>query len=207
MQGTIAQLLSLTVHGNCFLSGNSLHEYFPENTTFKFCKYVKFIDIESDGSGWTEIPYADNPFEWLNKIQSEGVYQLRAWHFGSKQEGISDRMSVEFVGGGGRWLIECLKPKESDFWEGRWEAPKGTLVSYVTYRGPVGDFVYLSTMSIIVKQINNVPGGRSRSDHDRAENLPDRSSAAPLYRGKGRRLRKLSGRELHNLIRVQRPRH
>ncbi len=30
-------------------------------------------------------------------------------------------MSVGFVGGGGRWLIECVKAMASDFWEARWE--------------------------------------------------------------------------------------
>ncbi|MCW9706019.1 hypothetical protein [Fodinibius salsisoli] len=34
---------------------------------------------------------------------------------------MSNRMSVAFVGGGGRWLVEAAKAETSDFWEAKWE--------------------------------------------------------------------------------------
>lgn len=121
MQATIAQLLCLTAYGNSFLAGNSLNEFFPGNSTFKFCKYVRFVDLVPSKTGSAEKPFSDNPLDWFDKIKSEGVVQLKACHFGGNQEGISDRMSVGSIGGGGCWLIECITPTGSDFWEGRWE--------------------------------------------------------------------------------------
>ena len=40
MQGTIAQLLSLAAHGNEYLSGRPDNSYYPDSSTFKFCKFV-----------------------------------------------------------------------------------------------------------------------------------------------------------------------
>lgn len=121
MQGTIAQLMGLTAYGNSFLSGNQLVDFHPNNTVFRFCKYVRFVDLEPSGGKWSERPFADDPLHWLERIKSEGVVQLRTRHLDGAQKEISDRMSAAFVGGGGRWLLECVTLTGSDFWEARWE--------------------------------------------------------------------------------------
>lgn len=121
MQGTIAQLLSIAAHGNEYLSGRVDDSYFPDSSTFKFCKFVKFMDLQSSGTKWHEREFAKDPNAWFLKLKDTGVIQLRVRYISTNKEEISDRMSVGFVGGGGRWLIEAVKPSTSDFWEASWE--------------------------------------------------------------------------------------
>ncbi|HEC15962.1 MAG TPA: hypothetical protein ENI99_05225 [Sedimenticola sp.] len=121
MQGTVAQLLSLAAHGNEYLAGNLEEKYFPNNSTFMFCKYVKFVDLQSSGTKWHERDFAPDPISWFKKLKETGVIQFRVRYISTNNEQISDRMSIAFVGGGGRWLIEAVKPGKSDFWEAHWE--------------------------------------------------------------------------------------
>lgn len=121
MQGTIAQLLSIAAHGNEYLSGRIDDNFFPDSSTFKFCKFVRFMDLQSSGTKWHEREFAKDPNAWFLKLKDTGVVQLRVRYISTNKEEISDRMSVAFVGGGGRWLIEAVKPSKSDFWEASWE--------------------------------------------------------------------------------------
>lgn len=121
MQGTIAQLLSITAYGNEYLSDREDNNYFPSNSTFKFCKFVKFVDLQNSGNKWNESEFAEEPTGWFKKLKESGVIQLRVRYISTNNEDVSDRMTAGFIGGGGRWLIEAVKPSESDFWEANWE--------------------------------------------------------------------------------------
>jgi len=120
MQGTIAQLLSLAAYGNEYFSGRLDNDYFPNHFTFKFCKFVHFFDLKNSDSKWRESEFAANPNDWFKKLKETGVVQLRVRYISTNKEQISDRMSVAFIGGGGRWLIETVKSSGSDFWEANW---------------------------------------------------------------------------------------
>lgn len=120
MQGTIAQLLSLAAYGNKYLSGLPDDNYYPGNSIFMFCKFVKFIDVQKSGEKWIEQEFADDPQEWFETLKDAGVIQIRVRYISTNDEEISDRMSAAFVGGGGRWLLEAVKPNASDFWEADW---------------------------------------------------------------------------------------
>jgi hypothetical protein len=76
MQGTIAQLLSLAAHGNEYLSGRPDDSYYPGTSTFKFCKFVKFVDLQSSGAKWHEREFASDPNSWFKKLRDTGVVQL-----------------------------------------------------------------------------------------------------------------------------------
>ena len=129
MQGPIAQIVALVTYGNAFLSGTPQLEpsaFYPANSTFIFCEHVTFVDLKPKTGGFQESAYAVDPLTWFTQLERDGVCGLRivyrstAGHqLGDKK--VSDRMLVGFVGGGGRWLIEAMKPNGSDFWEGRWE--------------------------------------------------------------------------------------
>lgn len=126
MQGTIIQIVALTIYGNAYLADYDIDEFFPENNAFKFCEYVRFVDLEQTEAGHEESPYAQDPIQWFARLQREGAEALRMIYqpSGGKQVGqqkVSDRMLVGFIGGGGRWLIEVQKGSRSDKWEGRWE--------------------------------------------------------------------------------------
>lgn len=123
MQGPIAQIIALTLYGNALIQEYNLDidKFFPSNSEFTFCEYVNFVYLNEVDGRLEEKPFAKNPQDWFEKIESEGVSALRLIYGPSGNKDISDRMTVGFIGGGGRWLIETISPTGSDYWEARWE--------------------------------------------------------------------------------------
>jgi hypothetical protein len=123
MQGTIAQVVALTTHGNSILQGipdlRSL-EFQASNSTFTYCEFVHFSRPASRFQIKKDSVYAADPHNWFERLRKEGVSALRMSYRPSAENKIADRMLVGFVGGGGKWLIETRGPKHSDFWESRW---------------------------------------------------------------------------------------
>jgi hypothetical protein len=124
MQGSIAQTLSLAAHGNAYLSGKLEEDYFPYHQTFAFCQHVRFVDLEESGEAMTEELFATDPVSWFERLKASGIGQFRIRYIASHDAAMSDRLSVGYPGGGGRWLIETIMPEGSDFWEAHWEAPE-----------------------------------------------------------------------------------
>jgi hypothetical protein len=78
------------------------------------------VTLHGDPRTPTENLFANDPVQWISELRDTGAIGLRIHHFAGNNPQIADRMSVGFVGGGGRWLIETLRPKLSDMWEARW---------------------------------------------------------------------------------------
>jgi hypothetical protein len=124
MQGTIAQIVALVVHGNAYLRDSEQAIAFPsDHSTLIFCEFVRFVCLTRSGENWNETPFAQDPASWLEELRRNGVHAVRMIYVPSGQNlsGATDRMLVGFVGGGGRWLLETTGPNGSDYWEGRWE--------------------------------------------------------------------------------------
>jgi len=129
MQTALAQIVALTTWGNSCLRGDpqfNADHFYPGNSTFGFCEHVRFVDLKATGSKWTEESYAADPSAWFLRMKQEGITALRMLYAPSDgvmlgNEKVADRMLAGFVGGGGRWIIEAVKPDVSDYWEGRWE--------------------------------------------------------------------------------------
>ncbi|TAG27112.1 MAG: hypothetical protein EAZ37_06270 [Burkholderiales bacterium] len=121
MQGTIFQILVLVTHGNMVLSGQPVASFYPQHSAFKFDEFVKFVDLERNGSRWSEKPFAKDPDDWLAKLKGQRCSGLRVERVSTDKKDLSDRMSVAFIGGGGRWLIEAVCPRGSEYWEPKWE--------------------------------------------------------------------------------------
>lgn len=123
MQGSIAQVVALTIYGNAFLKGQNSGwpEFYPANSTFNFCESVVFVDLRQNGDKWEPEPYAGDPIAWLKALRKEGGCSLRMTYGSSGGTRTADRMLVGFVGGGGRWLIEVVGSGASDFWKSRWQ--------------------------------------------------------------------------------------
>lgn len=124
MQGTIAQIIALTVHGNFILQKGSSFDsadFENQNSTFKFCESVAFM--QRVPGIWTRKQsfFAPTPHEWFELLRSEGVRGLRMSYGSPGEKRVADRMLVGFIGGGGKWLIESRRPSSSDFWEARWQ--------------------------------------------------------------------------------------
>lgn len=121
MQGHITQVAALAIYGNEFLRGRDVSAFWPAASVFQSCKTVTFMTLSSRGGAANETPYAPDPLRWFDRLRDENVLGLRIHHLGGSDPRLSDRMSVGFVGGGGRWLLEAVKPAVSDYWEARWE--------------------------------------------------------------------------------------
>jgi hypothetical protein len=128
MQGPIAQIIALTTFGNVFLADSSdtrLTNFYPSNSTFAFCKEVRFVDMKRQGEKREELQYADDPHSFFERLKDEGYKALRMRYAPSGEKRVSDRMLVGFIGGGGRWLIEVVGLNGSDYWEARWTVGNG----------------------------------------------------------------------------------
>ncbi len=129
MQGSISQAIALTIWGNAALrEPPSFDEgdFYSSNRTFAFCEYVQFVDLRKTETTLEEVPYASDPVAWFRRIKDEGAYTLRLLYEPSSGEDVGnqkvpDSLLVAFVGGGGDWIIEAVKPAGSDYWAARWE--------------------------------------------------------------------------------------
>ena len=124
MQGTIAQIVALTAHGNAILQKRSAAEgsLQTKNSTFRFCEWVKFTDAPSVASTHKELAYAPDVKGWFERLHSEGVCAIRM-SYGSSQGnsmGVPDRALVGFVGGGGKWRIQTCHRDGTDAWDPHW---------------------------------------------------------------------------------------
>ena len=124
MQGPIAQSLALVIAGNSFVQGRDLGHFWPENGVFRFTKRCQFLSPPPAGPSALSSDFvAQSPADWLAKEQHGcSGFRLR-YTVRENPTGIEDmnnnRLSVVFVGGGPRWLIEVVRLGASEFWEGR----------------------------------------------------------------------------------------
>jgi len=123
MNGEIAQRVALVCHGNTFLRGGNISDFFPANSTCQFCDGIAFVEFKKVFFGNVrEQEIASNPNRWFATLRERGVHGLRLSQTPRNDPNISDRMSAGFVGGGGAWEIEAVKRNgSSEFWRSRWE--------------------------------------------------------------------------------------
>jgi hypothetical protein len=123
MNGPIAQIVALTCHANAFLRDMSVPEFFPDNSTCKFCDWVKFVSVSKTLFGKSrETLVAQNPNEWFQNLKSSGTLVVRLSCTSQNKPGISDRMSAAFVGGAGTWAMETVRERgKPSFWLSRWQ--------------------------------------------------------------------------------------
>jgi len=121
MQTAIAQTTAISIYGNYFLQRGRVLDFYPASTVFVYCTKVVFVRLEAGSSKVRETLCAKDPAAWFHALAAYGVKGLRMHYRTLNNPKITDRMSVAFVGGGGRWLIETVRPGASDYWEARWK--------------------------------------------------------------------------------------
>jgi hypothetical protein len=70
-----------------------------------------------DARGRREIPFATDSRLWHAALKGAGTRGFRLHHVRQNHPKFADRMTVGFVGGGGRWLIEAAGDERADLWE------------------------------------------------------------------------------------------
>src|SRR4051812_302762 len=104
MNGPIAQLVSLTCHGNAFLRGTSVAQFFPGNSTCRFCDRVSFVELRRRLFGRRKtIELAGRPDAWFEYLKRSGARGIRLRREERNEGGLPDRIAAGFVGGGGAW--------------------------------------------------------------------------------------------------------
>jgi hypothetical protein len=123
MNGSLAQMVALTCHGNASLRGISIPPFLRENSTCQFCNSVTFIAGRQSAEGEQhEFTLAQSPDQWLENLGHRTITGLRLLQQPRNDSVISDRESAGFVGGGRLWKIEGLRNDgTSEFWLNRWE--------------------------------------------------------------------------------------
>lgn len=114
LQGNIFLDFVLVTHGNWFLTGQPLTDFFPQHDAFRFIEFVKFTT-------WSGQVFAEDANRWLEKLRDAQCQGIRVQWIPSVNPLFSDRITVGLVGGGGRRFIETIYPRGSDLWEARWE--------------------------------------------------------------------------------------
>jgi hypothetical protein len=146
MQGSIAQTVALAIHGNAALQGApefSGADFYPTNSTFRYCASVTYSDSRNDGGGIHPASrYADDPLAWISRIKREGARGLRVRYRASGGTQVPDRVMVGFVGGGGTWSIDEIGQR-AGCWQGLWQLGdrqrRDQKIWQVDYRCVVGD--------------------------------------------------------------------
>ncbi len=114
LQGTLFLDFVLVTHGNWYLAGNPLLDFFPQHSAFRFVEFARFTT-------WSGQVFAEDVNAWFEKLKTASCQGIRVHWLPSANPQFSDRMTVGLVGGGGRRLIETIYPHGSDLWEAGWE--------------------------------------------------------------------------------------
>jgi len=126
MNGTLAQLISLTSFGNSYLNGQELKGFYPGNSTFQYCNTVDFRTFKKSLFGkQKEVIAANDPNSWFEHMKNQGCKKLRLYYETQQPDNnAKEHQLAGFVGGGGTWLIEAVHDKSSNYWANRWEVTK-----------------------------------------------------------------------------------
>ncbi len=125
MTGILAQLVAVTTYGNNYLAYDYLPAgFYPENSTFRFCNKVDFVEFHKPlfSKNFKESIVAPAPPEWFKYLKKDGCTKLRLFFQGKNdQTGTKEYKLAGMVGGGGTWYIEAVHKGYSNFWSSRWQ--------------------------------------------------------------------------------------
>jgi hypothetical protein len=121
MQGNIEQALLLVTAGNAYLSGRDIAGFWPKARSFAWTKACEFRVASESGEGEFPLRAAD-PIAWFACLKP-WCRGLRLHHMErpvreNQSIEMSARMSVAFVGGGPRWVVEAVGKSTAEMWEG-----------------------------------------------------------------------------------------
>lgn len=112
MNGPIAQVVALALHGNAFIAGGNSADFIAQNSTAIFCQSVVFTQEEPTwfGLGKPEKIVIPSPNAWFDDLKKRKVVRIGVRWTSGKSQGAPDRMLSAFVGGGGTWTVQVQLP-------------------------------------------------------------------------------------------------
>jgi hypothetical protein len=120
MQTSISQTVALTMNGNAAVQGRRVDPFWPDASVFKFCRSVRFAEAPAAGRA-APVILAETPDAWLDRLREDAT-GVRLRLLARNESPLPDRMSVGFVGGGSRWIIETLhRDAAPQLWQEAWQ--------------------------------------------------------------------------------------
>lgn len=161
MIGSVAQIIALVSHGNAFLASGEVKTFYPENSSFQYCKSVDFRVTAKRrlflGNGISTI--AANPDEWFAYLrESEFEYLRFRYQHSVDNAQRPDYMFAGMVGCGGVSMIEVGNADSSVLWTSYWEVGDANQPEQKIWR---------VTYSTTGEKVNGLASGRSVSDAKR----------------------------------------
>jgi len=122
MHGSIAQLITLTCHGNASLQGRPVPDLVRDHPTFKFCDYVHFLELSHSKFGNTKKrTIARNPNDWfafLNEISATGI--RLSFEPAPPAKTNQDRLEA-LANAEGEWTLQVTDQSgQASFWLPHW---------------------------------------------------------------------------------------
>ncbi len=123
MNGPIAQIVALALHGNAVLSGANSTDFLAQNSTAQFCQSIQFVLEEPTwfGFGTPEKRTMISPEQWFADLKQRKAIRIGVRWVTSKEKSAPDRMLAGFVGGGGTWTMQIQFPDGTfEQWVSEW---------------------------------------------------------------------------------------
>jgi hypothetical protein len=126
MNGTVAQIVALTCHGNAFLHGRPVGRFFPDNSTCLFCDEIVFSELNPGMPGeQKEEIVASSPDRWFELLQKQGTTGVQIFFEPNKDKDFPERIPLASFMSGGTWAIEAVDFRgRSHYWLSRREVLK-----------------------------------------------------------------------------------
>ena len=121
MNGPIVLNIALCLYGNAFQQNEIIPNFF-NNSTAQFCKKIEFSLIRKSLLGKTEkkIIY-ENPNNFFDKLGALYTQFNLYYESINKNDGLEERMSAGFIGGGGKWNLVSTNEKDTSVWTAFWD--------------------------------------------------------------------------------------
>lgn len=123
VNGPIAQIVALALHGNAALTGIGSIDFVAQNSTAQFCQSIDFVREEPRwfGLGTPERRIMSTPEQWFADLRNRKVVRIGVRWVSGKEKSAPDRMLAGFVGGGGTWTIQVQLSDDSyEQWTAEW---------------------------------------------------------------------------------------
>ncbi len=127
-------MVAVTCHANAFLRGLPIPEFFPGNSTCKYCDRVRFFSVSKRFFGRVrESEVATSPDEWFEQLKAAEIPEVGLCYSHDDHQGISSLNSATLPGGRGTWSIKVTDLKgQTELWKTKWEiwdqqAPEGRI--------------------------------------------------------------------------------
>ena len=120
MNGPIVQIVALCLYGNAYRHGEIITDFF-NNSTAQFCKKIEFIQLKKKLFGKVEekVIY-NNPNTFFNELNSP-LTQYNLYYVPVEpRDGLEERITAGFVGGGGKWILLSTNEDGTTDWTSYW---------------------------------------------------------------------------------------